>query len=325
MSMHILPRRHLLAGGAALAATPAFAQPRWPSRPVRMIAASAPGGPSDVCARVLAERLSTIWGQSVVVENRSGAGGNIGADLVAKAAPDGLTLLMAASSIIAAPFLVPNLSYDPMRDLAPVAEVVDYPMVVLVHPSVPVRTLQELVALARAHPGEVTYSSAGVGNTSHLAPALFAHIAGVEMTHVPFGGAAPSQTAILAGQVKSSFNNPGNSVPSIRAGQLRALAVTGTERWRDLPEVPTVAEQGFPGFTAISWMGLLAPAGTPEPILAQLERDTLAALRDTDVSARLRGAGFEMRDRGRAEFRRVMEADTALWGGFIRQANIRQD
>jgi tripartite-type tricarboxylate transporter receptor subunit TctC len=325
MSMQELPRRTLLAGGAAFLAAPAVAQPRFPSRPVRIIAASAPGGPSDVCARVLADRLGTIWGQTVVVENRAGAGGNIGADLVAKATPDGLTLLLAASSIIAAPFLVRNLSYDPMRDLAPVAEVVDYPMVVLVHPSVPVRNLAELVALARANPGDVTYSSAGVGNTSHLAPALFAHIAGVEMTHVPFAGAGPSQTAILAGQVKCSFNNPGNSVPSIQAGQLRAIAVTGSTRWRDLPDVPTVAEQGYPGFEAISWMGLLAPKGTPEPLLAQLERDTLAALGDTDVRGRLLGAGYEMRDRGRAEFRRVMEADTTLWGGFIRQANIRQD
>ncbi len=325
MIMQQLPRRTLLAAGATAVAAPALAQPRFPARPVRIIAASAPGGPSDVCARVLADRLGAIWGQTVVVENRAGAGGNIGADLVAKAAPDGLTLLMAASSIIAAPFLVRNLSYDPMRDLAPVAEVVDYPMVVLVHPSVPARNLADLVALARADPGGITYSSAGVGNTSHLAPALFAHTAGVEMTHVPFPGAGPSQTAILGGQVKASFNNPGNSVPSIRAGQLRALAVTGSTRWRDLPEVPTVAEQGFPGFEAISWMGLLAPRDTPEPILAQLERDTLAALRDPDARARLQGAGYAMRDQGRAEFRRVMEADTALWGGFIRQANIRQD
>lgn len=317
-------RRHLLIGPAVLAAAPALAQPRFPARPVRIVAASAPGGPSDVCARVLADRLSGIWGQTAVVENRAGAGGNIGA-LVAKATPDGLTLLMAASSIIAAPFLVRNLSYDPMRDLAPVAEVVDYPMVVLVHPSVPAQNLAELVALARANPGEITYSSAGVGNTSHLAPALFAHIAGVEMTHVPFGGAGPSQTAILAGQVKMSFNNPGNSVPSIRAGQLRALAVTGSTRWRDLPDVPTVAEQGYPGFEAISWMGMLAPKDTPEPILVQLERDILAAIRDTDAAARLTGAGYELRPRGRDGFRRVMEADTALWGGFIRQANIRQD
>jgi tripartite-type tricarboxylate transporter receptor subunit TctC len=190
---------------------------------------------------------------------------------------------------------------------------------------VPARNLAELIALARANPGEITYSSAGVGNTSHLAPALFAHIAGVEMTHVPFSGASPSQLAILAGQVKCSFNNPGNSVPSIRAGQLRALAVTGRTRWRDLPDVPTVAEQGYPGFEAISWIGLLAPKDTPEPILAQLERDALTGLRDAGAHARLEGAGYEARDLDRAAFRRLMEADTALWGAFIRQANIRQE
>jgi tripartite-type tricarboxylate transporter receptor subunit TctC len=145
------------------------------------------------------------------------------------------------------------------------------------------------------------------------------------MTHVPFAGAGPSQTAILGGQVRISFNNPGNSVPSIRSGQLRALAVTGSTRWRDLPDVPTVAEQGYSGCEAISWPGLLAPRDTPEAILAQLESDTLTALRDPDARARLQGVGYELRDRGRAVFRQVMEADTALWGGFIRQANIRQD
>jgi hypothetical protein len=326
MTMQDTPRRALLAGASGLGvAAPAIAQPRFPARPVRIIAASAPGGPSDICARVVAERLTAFWGQPVVVENRAGAGGNIGIDYVAKATPDGLTLLVAASSLIAAPFLLRNLGYDPMRDLAPVAELVDFPMVVLVHPSVPARSLAELVTLARAHPGEITYSSAGVGNTSHLAPALFSHIAGVETTHVPFTGAGPSQTAIISGQVRMSFNNPGNSVASIRAGQLRALAVTGKTRWRDLPDVPTVAEQGYPGFEAISWIGLLAPSQTPEPILAQLERDALAALRDGDARARLQATGYEVRDLGRAAFRQVMEADTALWGGFIRQANIRQD
>ncbi|HEY4252359.1 MAG TPA: tripartite tricarboxylate transporter substrate binding protein [Roseomonas sp.] len=323
----ILSRRHLLGGAAALAALPrgAAAQSRWPTRPVRLIVASAPGGPSDVCGRVLAERLNAAWGQGVVVENRAGAGGNIGADVVAKAAPDGYTLLVAASSIIAAPFLVPHLSYDPMRDFAPIAEVVDYPMVVLAHPSVAAHNMQELVALARQHPGEITYSSAGVGNTSHLAPALFARRAGVEMTHVPFSGAAPSQTALIAGQVSISFNNPMQALSGIRAGQYRALGVTGTQRWRDLPDVPTVAEQGFPDYAAISWIGFLAPVATPAAIAAQIERDTLAALRDEGARSRLLNAGFEVQARGRTEFRQVMEADTTLWGGFIRDANIRMD
>lgn len=322
-------RRHLLAGAAALAAAPALRQPAlaqgtpaWPARTVKLVVPFPPGGPSDVCARILGERLTAVWGQSVVVENRAGAGGNIGADVVAKAAPDGHTLLVPASSIIAAPFLVPNMTFDPLRDFAPVAEVVDYPMVVLAHPSVPANTMQELVALARRRPGDVTYSSAGVGNTSHLAPALFAHMAGVDMTHVPFAGAAPSQTAILGGQVMISFNNPLQSVPAIRAGQLKALGVTGTSRWRDLPDVPTIAQQGFPDYAAISWIGLLAPAATPEPVLSRIERDTLAILREPEVAARLRTAGFEVQGRGRAAYRALMEADTRLWGGFIRQAGI---
>ncbi|MES2713529.1 MAG: tripartite tricarboxylate transporter substrate binding protein [Pseudomonadota bacterium] len=320
-----LTRRALLAGTTALGALPrpALAQPRWPARPVRLIVASAPGGPSDVAGRVLAERLGAAWGQSVVVENRPGAGGNIGADFVAKAAPDGYTLLVAASSIIAAPFLVRNLSYDPMRDFAPIVQVFDFPMVALAHPSLPARSMQELVALARARPGEIAYSSAGIGNTSHLAPALFARRAGVELTHAPFPGAAPSQMALLSGQVQLSFNNPMQALPGIQAGQFRALGVTGATRWRDLPDVPTVAEQGFPGYEAISWIGLVAPVATPEPVLARIEEATLAGIGDTDVTARLHAAGFQVQNRGRAAFRRVMEADTALWGGFIREANIR--
>jgi tripartite-type tricarboxylate transporter receptor subunit TctC len=320
-----LTRRNLIAGAPALAtlSRPALAQSPWPSRSVRLIVASAPGGPSDVAGRALAERLGVAWGQSIVVENRPGAGGNIGADLVAKAAPDGYTLLCAASSIIAAPFLVRNPSYDPMRDFAPIVQVLDFPMVALAHPSLPARTMQELVALARLRPGEITYSSAGIGNTSHLAPALFARRAGVELTHVPYAGAAPSQMALLAGQVQLSFNNPMQSLPGLQAGQYRALGVTGGTRWRDLAEVPTVAEQGFPGYEAISWIGLVAPAATPEPVLARIEQASLAGIGDSDVTARLHGAGFQVQNRGRVAFRRVMEADTALWGSFIREANIR--
>ena len=318
-------RRHFATALAVLPAASARGQPRWPARPVRLVVPFVPGGPSDVCARILSERLTVLWEQPVVVENRPGAGGNIGADLVAKSPPDGLTLLVPASSIIAAPFLVPSIGFDPLRDFAPVAEVVDYPMVVLAHPSVPAKDMHELVALARAHPGEVTFSSAGVGNTSHLAPALFANMAGVEMTHVPFAGAAPSQAAILGGQVSISFNNPLQAVAAVRAGRLKALGVTGPARWRDLPEVPTVAEQGFPDYEAISWIGVLAPAATPAAIVATIEQDLLGLLREEAVAGRLRAAGFEMQGQGRAGFGALMEADTRLWGGFIRRAGIRME
>jgi tripartite-type tricarboxylate transporter receptor subunit TctC len=318
-------RRHLLAGAAALSASPAVAQPRWPTRPVRLIVPFPAGGPADICARVVGERLTQVWGQPVVTENRPGAGGNIGADLVAKATPDGHTMLIAALSLVTAPFLVPSLSFDPLRDFAPVVEVFDYPMVIAVHPSVPVHSVAELVEYARRRPGEVTYSSSGVGNTGHLAPALLARLAGVEMTHVPFPGAAQAQTAVIAGQVTMAFNNPLQTMPGIRAGQYRAIGVTGDTRWRDLPEVPTVAEQGFPGFRASSWMGFLAPAATPDAITAQIERDSRAVIAEPGVTARLMAAGFEVRNRGRAEFRRDMEADAALWGGFIRDAGIRME
>jgi tripartite-type tricarboxylate transporter receptor subunit TctC len=278
-----------------------------------------------MCARVLADRLRTVWGQPVVVENKPGAGGNIAAASVAKAPPDGYTLLMAALSLVTAPFLVKNLGFDPMRDLTPVIEVMSYPMVLVVNSKVPVNNLQELVTYAKKHPGEVTYSSAGVGNTSHLAPALFAHRANIEMTHVPFGGAAQAQMALVNGEVKITFNNPMATVAGARAGQYRAIAVTGANRWRDLPDVPTVAEQGFPGFEASSWLGLLAPTGTPDAILERIEQDVQKIVADKEVSEKLSSAGFEIRNRGRAEYRRQMEADTALWGNFIRDAKIQID
>ncbi|WP_421988750.1 Bug family tripartite tricarboxylate transporter substrate binding protein [Roseococcus sp.] len=322
-----LVSRRACAGLAAvaMAATPAAAQPRWPTRPVRLIVPFAAGGPADICARVVGERLTRVWGQPVVTENRGGAGGNIGADLVAKSPPDGHTLLVATVSLVTAPFLVPNLTFDPMRDFAPVVEIFDYPMVIAIHPSSPVRSVAELIDYARRHPGEVTYSTSGVGNTGHLAPALLARLAGVEMTHVPFAGASQAQTALIAGQVTMAFNNPLQTMPGIRAGQYRAIGVTGETRWRDLPDVPTVAEQGFAGFRASSWMGFLAPAATPEAVTAQIERDTRAAVAEPEVTARLVAAGFEVRNRGRADFRRQMEADSALWGGFIRDAGIRME
>jgi len=326
MPFPVVSRRACAASVAsALAAPAALAQPHWPTRPVRLVVPFGAGGPADICARVLGERLTRVWGQPVVTENRPGAGGNIGAELVAKAAPDGHTLLIAALSLVTAPFLVPSLSFDPLRDFAPVVEVFDYPMVIAVHPSVPVHSVAELIDFARRHPGEVTYSSSGVGNTGHLAPALLARLAGVEMTHVPFAGAAQAQTALIAGQVTMAFNNPLQTMPGIRAGQYRAIGVTGDTRWRDLPEVPTVAEQGFPGFRASSWMGFLAPAATPEAVTAQIERDARAVVAEPAVTARLLAAGFEIRNRGRAEFRRQMEADSALWGGFIRDAGIRME
>ena len=234
-------------------------------------------------------------------------------------------MLVAALSLVTAPFLVQRLSFDPLRDFAPVLEVFDYPMVIAVHPSVPARNLTELIDHARRRPGDVTYSSSGVGNTSHLAPALLARRAGVEMTHVPFQSAVQAQTALIAGQVTMAFNNPLQTIPGLRAGQYRAVGVTGETRWRDLPEVPTVAEQGFPGFRASSWIGLLAPAATPDALLARIERDVSAVVADNEVSERLHAAGFEVRNRGRAEYRRNMEADAALWGGFIRDAGIRME
>ncbi|WP_431271500.1 tripartite tricarboxylate transporter substrate-binding protein [Dankookia sp. P2] len=238
-------RRAILA--TALLAAPVRAQAR-PARPVRLVVPFPPGGPADVLARLLAERLAEGWGQPVIVENRGGAGGNIGAEAVARAAPDGHTLLLCASSHVQGAALYNRLPFDPIRDFTPVAQLAYYSLVLVVHPSVPAADLAEFEALLRARPGEVTITSAGVGTPTHLTAELFRSRAGVAFTHVPFGGAAPAHAALLGGQVQAMFHNPVMAVPAVQAGRLRALATTGAARAVALPAVPTLAESGYPGF-----------------------------------------------------------------------------
>jgi tripartite-type tricarboxylate transporter receptor subunit TctC len=320
-------RLALLAAAAGALGTPRGAAPgqgtAWPERTVRLVAPFAPGGPADLIARALAERLSQSWRQSVVVENRPGAGGNVGAEHVARTPPDGHTLLVAANTLVTAPAMVPRLSFDPLRDFTPVAQVAYHPHILVVHPSVPARGLAEFVALAKTSP--IAYGSGGVGASSHLSGALLAAMAGIELTHAPFAGTAPAQTAVLGGQVQAVFQNPILAVPAVRDGRLRALACTGTARWRDLPEVPTVAESGYAGFEAVSWYGVLGPAGLPPAVVARAQADVLAAVGAPETRARLLAAGLDLPDRGAAAFRRVMEADLAKWGDLIRRAGIRAD
>jgi tripartite-type tricarboxylate transporter receptor subunit TctC len=324
-----LPNRRRLGLSAAaaalgtLGARTARAQQIWPERPVRLIAPFAPGGPADLIARVLAERLAQLWRQPVVVENRPGAGGNVGAEYVARTPPDGHTLLVAANTLVTAPALVPRLPFDPLRDFTPIAQVASHPHILVVHPSVPAWTLAEFVALARAQP--VSYGSGGVGASSHLSGALLAVMAGIELTHVPFGGTAPAQAAVLGGQVQAVFQNPILAVPAVRDGRLRALANTGASRWRDLAEVPTMAELGYPGFEAVSWYGVLGPAGLPAAAVERAEAAILATVRTPGTRDRLLTAGLDLPDRGAAEFRAVLEQDLAKWGDLVRRAGIRGD
>jgi tripartite-type tricarboxylate transporter receptor subunit TctC len=321
-------RRDLLAVGiAAGLAAPRLArgQGGFPDRAVRIVVPYAAGGPSDIIARAVAERLFEAWRQPVVVENRPGAGAAIGAEHVARAAADGHTLLLAASAHVMNPPLMPRLPYHAVRDFTPILQAAYHPMILVVHPSVPAGGFAELQALARRQEGGVTIGSAGVGNASHLAAALLGVEAGFPFTHVPYNGSAPSMTALVSGQVQASFLNSTVATQQVRAGRLRALAATSLERWRELPEVPTVAELGHPGFEVGAWYGFLGPAGLPEPIVAKLHRDLRAAVQAPAVRERITGAGLDLRDAGPAEFRRIMETELAKWERVIRTAGIRPD
>jgi tripartite-type tricarboxylate transporter receptor subunit TctC len=327
-------RRRLLARATAAAATAAFAVPGlgraqattgFPDRAVRVVVPYAAGGPTDIIARAVAERLFETWRQPVVVENRPGAGAAIGAEHVARAAPDGHTLLLGASAHVMNPPLMPRLPYHAVRDFTPIIQAAYHPMILVVHPSVPANSFAEFLALAKRQQGGVTVGSAGVGNASHLAAALLGVELGFAFTHVPYNGSAPSMTALISGQVQSSFLNSTVATQQVRAGRLRALAATSLERWRELPEVPTVAELGHPGFEVGAWYGFMGPAGLPAPILEKLHRDLAAALATPAVRERITGAGLDMRDAGPDEFRRIMESELAKWERVIRTAGIRPD
>ncbi|MBY0332146.1 MAG: tripartite tricarboxylate transporter substrate binding protein [Acetobacteraceae bacterium] len=312
---------------AALLAAPAAvrAQASWPDRPVRIIVPFAPGGPTDIVARALAERLFEAWRQPVVVENRPGAGGTIGTDLVARAAPDGTTLLIAASAHVMNPPVMARLPFDPIRDFTPVINLAFHPMVLAVHPAVPVRSVPEFIAAARARPGGLTMVSSGVGTSSHLVTALFAQSVGIELTHVPFNGAAPAQAAILGGQVQAGFLNATIAVAPIQSGALRGLAVTAERRWRDLPEVPTMPELGHAGVLAGSWYGVLAPAGLPAGLRDRIHADMAAALAQPALRTRIMAAGLDPIEVGPEAFAAQLAAELATWTRVVREAGIRAE
>jgi tripartite-type tricarboxylate transporter receptor subunit TctC len=317
-------RRALLLAGLAAPAV-ARGQTTWPDRPVRIVVPYAPGGPSDILARTLGAALFEVWKQPVVIENRPGAGSAIGTEVVARAAPDGHTLLLAATAHVMNPALMPRLPFDPVRDFTAIINAAFHPMVLAVHPAVPVRNLAEFIALARATPGGITMGSAGVGNASHLATALFAGVAGIELTHVPFTGAAPAQAAILSGQVQAGFLNSTVAVPQIRGGALRGLAVADATRWRELPDLPTLPELGFAGAETGSWYGILGPAGLPQVRVLQLHRDMLAALRLPAVRERIVIAGLDPLETGPEEFQAQLGTEVAKWTRVVRDAGIKPD
>ncbi len=307
---------------AATWAQPAFAQDRWPTKPVRLVVPFPPGGATDVIARMVGQKLAVLWGQSVVIENRAGAGGNIGADVVAKAPADGYTLLMASGSITINPHIYKRMPFDTKKDFLPITNVASGPMLVVVPDSSPVKTLKELIALAKSKPGSLNFGSAGVGTQVHLAAENFADAAGIDITHVPYKGESLAYTDLIGNQVQMVVGNFAAASVLLGPGRLRALAVTGKARSQQLPDVPTVSESGLPGFENTGWFGLLAPAGTPQDILAKVERDTVKVLAETDTKARLYVLGMIPVGNTSTEFAKAMDAESKHWAAVVKNRKL---
>ncbi|MEO7727713.1 MAG: tripartite tricarboxylate transporter substrate binding protein [Burkholderiales bacterium] len=288
-----------------------------------MISPYAPGGGTDFFARVIGQKLSEALGVSVVTDNRPGAGGVIGADVVAKAPPDGYTLLMSSPSpLVVSPHLLKSMPYDPQKDLAPVIWIAAVPALMTVHPSVPAKTVGEFIKLAKAKPGQLTYSSSGNGGTGHLAGALFDLGAGTKMIHVPYKGTGPATTALISGEVTLSFGETISLLPQVKAGRLRALAVTTLKRLATLPNLPTVAET-IPGYTAGPWYGILVPAKTPSDIITKLNGAVANILRLPDIQANLASAGAEAKGGSAADLAAQIKEESERWGRVIREAKIQ--
>ena len=324
MTTHLNPRRLLLAavGAIVLAATgPAMAQ-AWPTKPVKIVVPFAAGGTTDVVARLLGQRLSEMWGQTVVVENRAGAGGNLGADAVVKSTPDGYTLLMASGSITINPNLYAKMPFDTAKDLLPITNVASGPMLVVVPSKLPYLSIKEFVAAAKAKPGSFSFGSSGVGGQVHLAGENFADAAGIEMQHVPYKGEAPAYTDLVSGQTQVMVGNIAVAAALLGPDRLRALAVTGKQRSPLLPDVPTVAEAGLPGVEYTGWFGLLAPAGAPPEVVAKVHRDTVAALGDSQIKGRLYVLGMAPVGSSPVEFGQQMSTEIKRWAQVVKNRKL---
>jgi tripartite-type tricarboxylate transporter receptor subunit TctC len=315
-------KTRILAGALALAATSAFAQ--YPNRAVTLVVGFAPGGGTDTVARVMQGPLSTRLGQQVVVDNKPGAGGNIATDMAAKSAPDGHLLHLAnVGSLTVAPHLVSNLPYDPMRDLAPVSIAVIFPNLVVLHPSVPAKTLQEFIKLAQDEPGKYTYGSSGIGGAGHLAGELLKMMAKIDLVHVPFKGGGPAMQAMLGGQIHSYMATPVAAGPHVKSGKAKAIATTGPKRDPLMPDVPTVAESGYPGYEATNWYAFVVAAKTPKDIIARLNRDIVATLKDPQVVQLLRNQGVEPSPSTPDEQAAFMKKELDTWGKVVKAAKIQ--
>jgi tripartite-type tricarboxylate transporter receptor subunit TctC len=324
--MHRVMSRCLLAAlvlAAALATSASGWAQSYPNRPVRLVVPFPAGGPADALGRVIADQLNKMWGQPVIIENRGGAGGNLGAEVVARAAPDGYTLLLNASSHVINASLYEKLPYDPIKDFTPVSEVASYMLVLVVHPSAQATSVKEFVALARSKQDGLSVANAGLGTPTHLAAVLFAQAAGVNLVHVPYRGAAPASTDLIAGQVPAMFNNPVNAVPQVRSNNLRALAVTGAKRLSLLPDLPTIAESGYPGFETRTWYGLFGPAGLPADVVRKLHADTEKVLRIPEIANNLIAQGWDIAVSPPDQFSVVLQSEFDRWSAVVKRAGIK--
>jgi tripartite-type tricarboxylate transporter receptor subunit TctC len=316
----------ILFAGALIALTPAATaqQQPYPSKPIRFISPYAPGGATSILGRLVGQRLTESWGQPVVLDNRPGGNGVISAEALLKSQPDGYTiLLISGSAHLVAPLLIQNFPYDPINSFAPVATLASGEIVLLLHPSVPASTLREFIALAKASPGQLNYSTAGNGGMSHLAAELFSSLAGTKMQAVAYKGSTPAVTDLIGGQVQLSFQNPFSLIPQIRSGRLKAIAITGETRASALPTVPTFTEAGLPSMDVKLWYGILAPAATPKQIINKLSAEIAKILAMPDTKDKLGSQGMEPFVSTPEQFDALMRADTAQYARIIKSANIK--
>lgn len=315
----------VLAGAALGMAGSAGAQ-EYPTRPIRIIVPFAAGGPGDVQVRIVGQKLTEALGQTVIVDNRGGANSIVGTELVAKAAPDGYTILMVTAGYTVNVTLYPKLPYDSLKDLAPLTLMTKGPAIVVVHPSLPAKNIRELIAVAKARPGQLVFASSGTGSPSQLAVELFQIMTGTRMIHVPYKGMAPGMTDLLAGQVQLAFPTIVAGVPLVQAGKLRALAVTGAQRTPAVPTVPTVAEAGVPGYEATNWYGLLVPGATPAPVVTKLNAELNRILRLPDVNERLLGLGMDPAPTATPqEFGTMIRGEITKWAKVVRTSGVKPE
>jgi len=317
--------RVLLCAALAVFLSPALAQ-QYPTRPVRFVVPFAPGGSTDTLARTIGVKLADSLGQQVVVDNRPGANGDIGMMIVAKAPPDGHTILLGyIANLAIAPSLYAKLPFDPVMDYAHITQIATSPNVLTAHPSVPAKGLQELIALAKAKPGAINFASTGVASVGHLTGELLNNLAGMKMTHVPYKGGGQAIIDLLGGHVQVMFSGFSAAMPHIKSGKVRALAVTGIKRSPALAEVSTIAEQGFPGVEATAWYGVLAPAGTPKPVVTRLHGETVRILKLPDVSQRLNGLGFEIVGSTPEQFGAYIRSEIKKWEKVVKASGAKPD